>query len=40
MNIKTVGKWIVAIWIIAILGSLTVTAGLIYVAIHFISKFW
>ncbi len=33
-------KTAVVLWVVSVLISLSVAGGLIYVAIHFISKYW
>lgn len=32
--------WFVALWLVVAAGSLAITIAIIYVAWHFISKFW
>ena len=37
---KTVGAFILAMWILGTLVSLAVISALVWVAVHFISKIW
>ncbi len=38
--VKNFFAWYFAIWILSALVSLALFAGVVWVAIHFISKFW
>jgi hypothetical protein len=40
MNIDRYFKGVFVIWIIGAIMSLSITGGLIWVAVHFIRKFW